>query len=156
MKKVVLTVLTMLMLIIPAYAASENGEPITTANTYKVYHFAGLQNALDKANNGDTIELQNPITISESIIIGSSNKHITVKLNNQYYDTSRAIISISNFNDSIKIELRNITFDCQNIQSGPILSAFVSELLIDNCVFKNIKTDSDLCFLGRISRMKKL
>lgn len=147
MKKVILALFAVLILVIPAYAVSENGEPGTIANTYQVRNFAELQDALDKVDDGDTIELQNPITISESITIGSVDKHITITLKSQYYDRSSVIFSISNFDDSIEVELRNITFDFHNIQSGPILCVFASELLIDDCVFRNIQTNSDYVFM---------
>lgn len=119
------------------YAEDGGGKkvPIT------VISFEELQDALDKANDGDTIELQNPITIPESIIIGSADKHITIQLKNQNNNFYQPIFSI--IGSDKKIELRNITFDCQNIQIYGILTVFKSEVVIDECIFKNIHTDMD-------------
>ena len=81
MKKVILTVLTILMLVIPAYAAEgdaatdqpiqQEQEPVVVATLEE------LQQALDAAEDGDTIAISKKIEIRENCSVGVKDKVIT-------------------------------------------------------------------------------
>ena len=89
MRKAILIVLTMLMLVIPAYAMDEESIPDTPQDEaqFVVSTWEELQVAVDNAEDGDTITLADGfIQIPNGVILGSADKHIVIQLSDQYAD----------------------------------------------------------------------
>ena len=82
MRKAILTVLMMLVLVIPAYAAEgeaatdhpiqQEQEPVVVSTLEE------LQAAIDAAEDGDTIAISSKIEIRENCFVGVEDKVITV------------------------------------------------------------------------------
>lgn len=114
MRKAILTVLMMLVLVIPAYAAEgeaatdhpiqQEQEPVVVSTLEE------LQAAIDAAEDGDTIAISSKIEIRENCFVGVEDKVITNKnttagieryfRNNRYKPQNKHILPICGSNQN--------------------------------------------------------
>ena len=145
MKKAILTVLTALMLVIPAYAAEEESIPDAPQDEvpFVVSTWEELQIAVDEAKDGDTITLADCfIQIPNGVTLGSADKHIAIQLSEQYagmYGDSALLV----FNMGEQAAyIQNITFDGNDIPANNMVF-LCGDATIYGCNFINCKTVFD-------------
>lgn len=147
MRKAILIVLTMLLLIFPAYAAEgeaatdqpiqQEQEPVVVATLEE------LQAAIDAAEDGDTITLAaNDIHIPNGVTLGSSDKYVTLQLSTEFanvFEFGSVLVLDAGENETI---IQNITFNGNEILSCSIIHAWCN-MSIDNCSFINCNAIND-------------
>ena len=87
-----------------------------------------LQNAIEQANDNDIIGITDSISASELSMIGTNEKHITLK---------RMNANASIYLGTGSYTITNITFDGNNIPSSYSFSESTQNTTISNCTFKN-------------------
>ncbi len=99
--------------------------------------YATLQEAIDAAQDGETIklladvELDASITVTKSITIDGNDNKITQSAN---CDNTYALLYFD-ANDVLDITIKNVTFD--GIKGGAAIRTYGANMTIDNCVFQN-------------------
>lgn len=148
MKKAILTVLTILMLVIPAYAAE--GDPATDQSIQQeqepvvVATLDELQAAIDTAEDGDTIALDATIKMLDGDTL-VTDKHITLVRHEGLKKTGGRMIEI--YGGGI---ISGFSF----VENGLISSATITtraegngEIVIEDCSFKAIGDNGILHFI---------
>ena len=145
MRKAILIVLTMLMLVIPAYAMDEESIPDTPQDEaqFVVSTWEELQVAVDNAEDGDTITLADGfIQIPNGVILGSADKHIVIQLSDQYADMyEESALLVFNMGEQAAY-IQNITFSGNDIPANSMLF-LCCDATIYGCNFMNCKTTFD-------------
>lgn len=139
MKRIVLALLTVLMLVIPAYATDRESIPDTPQDEaqFIVSTWEELQVAADNAEDGDTITLADGfIQIPNGVTLGSADKHIVIQLSSQYvdrYEESPLLVFNTGENPAL---IQNITFNGNNIPANNIVF-LCGDATVYGCTFKN-------------------
>lgn len=145
MKKVILTVLMVLVLVIPAYAMDEESIPDTPQDEtqFLISTWEELQAAVDIAEDGDTITLTKGfIQIPNGATLGSENKHIVIQLSDQYADMYKeSALLVFNMGEQ-SAYIQNITFNGNDIPANNMVF-LCCDATIYGCNFINCKTTFD-------------
>ena len=88
-----------------------------------------LKKAIEQANDNDVIGISDSISIEDISIIGTNEKHITLKRMNT--DAKIFLGTHSSYT------INNITFDGNNIPSSYSFITLIKNSTFSNCVFKN-------------------
>ena len=143
MRKAILIVLTMLMLIVPTYAADgddpgmdqpiqQEQEPVIVASLEE------LQEAIDATEDGEIIYVTRMIIIPGGTTIGNPEKQITIALSDQFEILNNSVFEIPSNDDPVNIV--NIAFDGQGISSRQLFSISGKAEIVD-CTFTDWNCD---------------
>lgn len=145
MRKAILIVLTMLLLIVPAYAADGDSVPDNSQGEeqFVVSTWEELQIAVDNAEDGDAITLADGfIQIPNGATLGSADKHIVIQLLDQYADMYKeSALLVFNMGEQ-SAYIQNITFSGNDIPANNMVF-LCCDATIYGCNFINCKTTFD-------------
>ncbi len=139
MKKHKVKRVTLLMCLVMALLTCQVLQPIVAiaddASPVIVSTLSELQAAISNAQDGDVITIQSTITIESNIVIGDTNKRITI---HRADNASRFIV-----NNGYPILFQNLVFDGQGVSSQYPMFEVNQTMTFENCVFRNFASTSD-------------
>jgi hypothetical protein len=113
----------------PIVAIADDASPVIVST------LSELQAAISNAQDGDVITIQSTITIESNIVIGDTNKRITI---HRADNASRFIV-----NNGYPILFQNLVFDGQGVSSQYPMFEVNQTMTFENCVFRNFASTSD-------------
>lgn len=139
MKKA-LTLLLIFALVLSMAATAFATDDIEDETHTIITTWDDLLTAVNDASDGDVIYIGTNIEITESAIVGSEDKHITLRLDSSYEDNLSGVFGTSsqydNMEEILSTELAfiNITFDGGNYRCCPLFS-INRGVAIKDCTF---------------------